>query len=124
MVGAVTEGIVGCGIAVTTVGVGPPLTGRVDSVLTLAETVEVRVICGVGMGIWTGCSTGDVAWALDERDRLPPFSPGVVPEVEGPTCCAKDTADSLRPILFRAAVRPDTTEGPGLLIGCEVLVDR
>jgi hypothetical protein len=95
----------GCGIVVTG-GPADPLTGREpgESVFVEAVTVEVRLICGVGMAMRTGCSTGDVAWALDDRDKLLVFSATDVPGVDGPAwfCCANETADSFKPILDKA----------------------
>lgn len=111
MAGAGGPGVAAVDVtAVETVGV--PLTGReleVFSVSVVVADVAVgdRLICGVGIDIWGG---GWSACALGVRDKLEPL-------VEEAAAGARAAAESSKPMFVKAACRPLTAEGPGLLIG-------
>lgn len=72
------------------------------------------------MGIETGAGllvSTPVAWELEAREREP----------EGPGSAKFDVlaeGELFKPMSAKALLRPDTCDGPGLLMGWLIFVDR
>jgi len=98
---------------------------------TASGVVDGDEACGLGRDIELWLSPPPlVAWELDARDK-PGLAPlGAVEEVEGVMLevlgvgLLRETEELLSPMLAKAVVTPETWDGPGLVMGWLMLVER